>query len=94
MSIPQHLVTTVRLIQCAFPKGIDEVSYLILIKILSEEMSDRNLADCISYCSEKNLSEVMNDVYKARCADYSHQDISKVLHKLEGCGYNEWLEEE
>ena len=43
-TISPHLQSTYKLIQNAFPKGIESPSYLPLLSLLSEEMSDRNLA--------------------------------------------------
>ncbi|MCE2696336.1 MAG: hypothetical protein PX483_04700 [Nostocales cyanobacterium LE14-WE4] len=44
ITISPHLQSTYKLIQNAFPKGIESQSYLPLLALLSEEMSDRNLA--------------------------------------------------
>jgi hypothetical protein len=44
LTIPPHLQSTYKLIQCAFPNGIEAVDYEPLLALLSEDMSDRNLA--------------------------------------------------
>ncbi|MDB9487714.1 hypothetical protein PN492_14355, partial [Dolichospermum circinale CS-537/01] len=60
ITISPHLQSTYKLIQCAFPKGIEPQNYLPLLALLSEEMSDRNLAEVVAYYSGKDYSVVLN----------------------------------
>ena len=53
ITISPHLQSTYKLIQCAFPKGIEPQNYLPLLALLSEEMSDRKLAEVVAYYSGK-----------------------------------------
>ncbi|HEY9802434.1 MAG TPA: hypothetical protein V6D25_18880 [Leptolyngbyaceae cyanobacterium] len=55
---------TYKLIKCALHNGIKAEDYETLLALLSEEMSDRNLAEVIAYYVAKEYSVVLNDVYR------------------------------
>jgi hypothetical protein len=85
---------TYKLIQNAFPKGIESQSYLPLLSLLSEEMSDRNLAEVVAYYSGKDYSVVLNDVYRVQSIDVpTSEAIANLKERLLVCGYKQWLEE-
>ncbi len=93
-TIPFHLQSTYKLIQCAFPKGIDSEAYKPLLALLSEEMSDRNLAEVIAYYSGRDYSVVLNDVYRVQSIDIPKPEaIANLKENLLSCGYQQWLEE-
>jgi hypothetical protein len=95
ITILPHLQSTYKLIQNAFPKGIESQSYLPLLALLSEEMSDRNLAEVIAYYSGKDYSLVLNDIYCVQSTDIpTSEAIANLKEKLLVCGYEQWLEEE
>ncbi|AFY46020.1 Protein of unknown function (DUF3349) [Nostoc sp. PCC 7524] len=90
-----HLQSTYKLIQCAFPNGIEPQAYLPLLSLLSEGMSDRNLAEVVAYCSGKDYSVVLNDVYWLQSIDVLKRDaMANVKERLLVCGYEQWLEKE
>ncbi|MGM3306884.1 DUF3349 domain-containing protein [Anabaena sp. WFMT] len=94
ISISPHLQSTYKLIQSAFPTGIESQSYLPLLALLSEEMSDRNLAEVIAYYSGKDYSVVLNDVYRVQSIDIpTPEAIAHLKERLLMCGYEHWLEE-
>jgi diketogulonate reductase-like aldo/keto reductase len=94
ITISPHLQSTYKLIQNAFPKGIELQSYLPLLALLSEEMSHRNLAEVVAYYSGKDYSVVLNDVYRVQLIDVpTSEAIANLREKLLICGYEEWLEE-
>ncbi|WP_413172391.1 DUF3349 domain-containing protein [Anabaena azotica] len=95
ITISPHLQSTYKLIQCAFPKGIEPQSYLPLLALLSEEMSDRNLAEVVAYYSGKDYSVVLNDVYRVQSIDVpTSEAIDNLKERLLVCGYEQWVEEE
>jgi len=92
---PTHLVSTYQLLQCAFPQGIDEQSYLPLLSILYQQMSDRNLAQVIAEFTEREYHTVLNDVYRiGAAATFSPETTDSVQQKLIGCNYEQWLSKE
>jgi len=94
ITISPHLQSTYKLIQCAFPKGIEPQNYLPLLALLSEEMSDRNLAEVVAYYSGKDYSLVLNDVYRVQSIDVpTSEAIANLKERLFMCGYEQWLEE-
>jgi hypothetical protein len=95
ITISPHLQSTYKLIQCAFPKGIEPQNYLPLLALLSEEMSDRNLAEVVAYYSGQDYSVVLNDVYRVQSIDVpTSEAIANLKKRLLICGYEQWLEEE
>lgn len=93
IAISLHLQSTYELIQCAFPKGIKSEDYEPLLALLSEEMSDRNLAEIIAYYVGKEYSVVLNDVYRVQSIDIPKAEaIENLKNHLFSCGYQQWLE--
>jgi hypothetical protein len=89
--IPGYLLSTYRLVQCTFPSGIHEDEYFPLLSILHMNMSDRALAELITYLGNKTQPEALHDVYVA--ATVSHDDlvIIEIMGRLESCGYEDWV---
>ncbi|GAX37492.1 DUF3349 domain-containing protein [Nodularia sp. NIES-3585] len=89
-----HLQSTYKLIKCAFPSGIEPQAYLPLLALLSEEISDRNLAEVVACYSGKDYSVVLNDVYRVQSIDVpTPEAIANLKERLFMCGYQQWLEE-
>ncbi|CBN56984.1 MULTISPECIES: DUF3349 domain-containing protein [Kamptonema] len=91
VTIAPYLLSTYKLIERAFPDGINQEDYLPLLALLYEQMSDRNLAEVVAYYTEKDYYSVLNDVYSVQSSDVL---ISKVKERLLACGYDDWLQEE
>jgi hypothetical protein len=95
-TIPTHLVSTYQLLQCAFPQGIDEQEYLLLLSVLYEEMSERSLAQVIAEFTKKNYHTVLNDVYRVGTTEIfspTEKILQSIKQKLIHCGYEKWLAE-
>jgi hypothetical protein len=94
-SLPQHLRSTYRLIQAAFPQGIDGDAYLPLLALLSQNLADRNLADILALAFGIDYGRALNDLYRARTtAMPSAAALERVKSRLLACGYADWLSEE
>ncbi|MEH2274487.1 MAG: DUF3349 domain-containing protein [Nostoc sp.] len=94
-TIPAHLTSTYKLIQCAFPQGIDDQKYLPLLSILYKNMSDRSLAQVVAEYTGKNYYFVLNDVYRVgSMTNFSFEVIDLVKQKLMSCDYEKWLADE
>ncbi|GFE68140.1 DUF3349 domain-containing protein [Chroococcus sp. FPU101] len=88
-------VSTYQLLQCAFPKGIEDQEYFPLLSILYEQMSDRSLARVIAEFTEKEYHSVLNDLYQVGSAETFFPVVEEVLdsvkQKLIYCDYEKWL---
>lgn len=94
-TIAPHLKTTYELLQRAFPKGIQSEWYYPLLAILTEEMSDRNLAEVIAYYTQTPYSQVLNDIYEVQSIHVPSQDEIRVVQNcLLKANYQQWLEED
>ncbi|WP_375474020.1 DUF3349 domain-containing protein [uncultured Nostoc sp.] len=94
ITIAPYLLSTYKLIQCAFPNGIETQDYLPLLALLYDEMSDRNLAEVVAYYTTKHYGVVLNDMYRVRTTDVPKASaIDKVKQRLLVCSYEEWLKE-
>jgi hypothetical protein len=93
-TIPVHLASTHKLIECAFSQGINESWYLPLLSILHENLSDRSLSQVIANITGKDYHQVLNDVYGLDSIDaYPPDVINMLIDKLEVCGYTKWISE-
>jgi Protein of unknown function (DUF3349) len=93
-TLPLHLRSTYKLIQSAFPNGIESWAYLPLLALLYKDMSDRNLAEVIAHCTDKDYELVLNDIYRAVSTSKPEPEaITEVKQYLQKFGYTEWLEE-
>lgn len=88
-----QLLSTYQMIKCAFPNGIESSAYLVLLAILYDELSDRNLAEVIAYYTGKDYAVVLNDIYRVQSTDVSGEAIAKIKSRLLSCGYENWLKE-
>ena len=94
-TITPYLQTTQELIQRAFPHGIQSDVYFPLLTILEPELSDRNLASVIAALTDKEYSQVLNDIYQVKShPQLNPQLLQSVQAQLDASGYQDWLEEE
>lgn len=92
--IAPYIKSSYELIKSAFPEGLNIESYFPLLALLEEEMSDRNLAETIAYCTKRDYSEVLNDIYAVKSISIpSAKAVDEVKTRLLACGYEEWLNE-
>ena len=92
--LPDSLKSTVRLVNDAFPEGIPDELYFPVVRVLNEEMSDRNLAMVISYIRGTDESIALNHVYQAAQLSLDDDSIEKALALLNAHGYADWAESE
>ena len=94
-SLPEHLRATCNLLQAAFPQGIAPETYLPLLTLLGEELSDRNLAEVMACAFDIDYEHALNDVYRGRSTDApSAAAVEKVKQALASHGYEKWLREQ
>ncbi len=90
-----ELTSTIKLIQRAFPDGIQEKWYLPLLTILEPELSDRNLASVMANVTDKEYHIVLNDIYKVKSQPIKDITLLESTRSLlDNAGYQQWLEEE
>jgi hypothetical protein len=89
--LPEHLRATCTLLQSAFPKPIDPNAYLPLLALLSQVMSDHNLAEVVADAFNMAYGQVLNDIYRARSIDVpSTEALEKIKQQLLPHGYENW----
>ena len=88
--VPSHLASTAAMLRETFPAGLSKEDYQPLIVVLSEEMSQRNLAEVLSAVFGLNYHRILND--NGRAVDAA--DVERVRRKLVPFGYDQWLKEE
>lgn len=94
--VSSHLSSTLSLLQCAFPDGLEGKVYPSVLVVLGESMSMRNLADVVAAFTGKEWSYVYNDVLRvlSPTGAPTPYDLEEVRKLLLPCGYNEWLRED
>ncbi len=87
------LVSTLTMLSNAFPNGLEESMLLPVIRVLYEEMSDRNIAVVLAHLTGKDESILLNKVYTAAALSSKSESVKKVQDILRDHGYEEWLKE-
>ncbi|WP_157442854.1 hypothetical protein [Deinococcus misasensis] len=94
-SVPDYLVTTVNLLRDA---GIMEASHSVvdaMIYIISEHISDRNLAQVLAYFPDYDYYISLNRVYQIESIPPTDQAVlTEALNRLKIAGLDTWLAEE
>ena len=91
---PISLRSTYHMLANTFSSGVPEEHYFILLKILYEELSARNLALVISEVTKKEYSEVINNIYRLPTIEYKENVRKQTLDRLKIYGYDNWLKEQ
>ena len=78
MNIPDSLKSTLEMLSQAFPDGIGEECYWILIYLLYDHMADENLALVMSNVIDKSFEIIANDIYKVHNLDLDETAIQEV----------------
>ena len=89
-NIPNYLKSTINMIKSAYPSGISDADYPLVIKVLYEEMSDRNIIDVIHIITNIPKHVIQNDIYKIISKEI---DCKDVIDKFRDHGYNSWINE-
>ncbi len=89
-AVPMHLISTFNMLKKAFPNGIDYTSYYPVVSLLYDHMSDRNLADIVSYFVDKDSSDILNDIYSINSIVLDETEKQLVYKVLKTAGYEEW----
>lgn len=92
-NIPNHLKSTISMIEKAFPHGIDEEQYFALLYSIYEYMSDENISIAVSIITGKNVATVTNDIYKAVQTSCHNINLAETQILLEKSGFSEWVKE-
>jgi hypothetical protein len=91
--IPDYLRSTYQLVASAFPAGIDQESYLPLLKVLANYMSQRNLADVVALYTGKDVGIIYNDILGAIDVVLPDNVLQRVRNALEANGLQSWIDE-
>ena len=89
--VPDHLQTTLQLLQRAFPNGIGEGEYSPLLYLLYTHMADENLALVISEYTGREMGVVLNDILLAGSRTNELSDAHDLVRKrLLDAGFDKW----
>ena len=92
--IPDHLLGVYRVLECAFPGGINEEEYWPVLSLLHQDMSFWAIAKVLSVLAGKHYMEVYNDA-----SGYGldppppREKVEKAKQKLNACGFDDWLKQ-
>lgn len=78
----------------AFPNGVCEEEYWIILYLMYDYMSDENLALIMSFFINKPLGIIENDIYRVCQMKFDSNLLEKVKNRLDKCGFEEWKKEE
>ncbi|MEM7244708.1 MAG: hypothetical protein AAF533_05160 [Acidobacteriota bacterium] len=92
--VPAHLESTVAMVRSAYRDGVPETDLPYLTRLLSEELSFRNLADALSILLGGDPALHLNTAYGVASLDIDDEDVIRVRERLRGHGYHAWLTEE
>lgn len=70
----------------AFPNGMNQTEYRMVITLLYEDYSDRNLSDLLSTFTKKSEAEVYNDILGINEYCFENVDLFPMLCKLKEFG--------
>jgi len=93
MDVPIHLKSTYDLIKRSFPDEIKSKYYLPIMNILGEELSDRNLAEVMSFFVDIDPVLILNDVYRSYTEEVDDILKDEIISLFEKNGYQDWLNE-
>jgi hypothetical protein len=85
-----ELQATADMLRAAYPAGIPDVVYRPLLRLLSEGMSFRRVAEVVSSLTGKPYPVVYNDVLAAASTQEDAEDET-VREALRQHGYDKWL---
>ncbi len=93
---PLYLLSTVRLLQSAYPDGIPGDDYLPLIHFLREDgMSNRNVATAIGcYCSQDYKNFLYDVGHVVPNTEISDDELARIEAKLHPFGLDAWRNED
>ncbi len=94
MNIPYFLKSTQEMLFQAFPKGVSEEYYWILIYLLYDYLADENLALVMSSVTGKPIEIISNDIYKVNQVALDNKTIQEVEFQLDLYGFEEWKKNE
>ncbi|GAC1580837.1 MAG: hypothetical protein NVS3B20_11640 [Polyangiales bacterium] len=78
------------MLACAYPNGVGD-DYLAVLALLHDHMSDRNLAEAMSFVTGNAEELVLNDIYAARSTQPpSHDEMMRARKILVRHGYLRW----
>ena len=84
---------TLRFLKCAFPDGLDESEYYMLLYILLQDMTYRAASWLVGVLLSKSYMDIYNDALGVKSRYIPDQNKYMELKKrLDDCGYEEWLD--
>lgn len=94
MQASDFFKSTQKMLFRAFPNGISEECYWVLLYLLYDYMADENLALVMSIFIKKPIGIIENDIYKACQLQFDEKIVQEIKCKLDTQGFEEWKKEE
>jgi len=91
--LPSSLQSTVKMLEQSYPEGFSDATLLPVLRLLYDELSDRNLALVASYVTCLDPSVALNKVYEAAALDLRDPRVQAAAERLKKHGYDAWLAE-
>jgi hypothetical protein len=92
-TVHPSLQSTVDMLRKAFPNGIPPQELLSVLRLLYDNMSDRNLAFVASVLTEQPSEVMLNKVYDAAGLSADDPRVLRMRDHLKQYGYDDWLTE-
>lgn len=94
MRIPEFLKATYTMLMEAFPNGICEENYFVILYLFYDYMSDENLTLLMSFFTDKSLGIIENDIYRVHQMKFDSQLLDAIKSRLDKYGFEEWKKTE
>ncbi len=95
-ALPDHLLSSERLLRRAFPEGIDEATYWAILGHIYPHMADGNIVALMAHLTGRDDALVMNEVYMVGSGAHPQDEraFREASHRLHQAGFDEWVKEE
>ena len=91
--IPHSLQSTVNMLKQSYPEGFADETLLPVLRLLYDELSDRNLALVASHVACLEPPVALNKVYEAAALNVRDPRVQVAAERLKKHGYDAWLAE-
>ena len=88
--VPEHLKSTLVMIQTAFPNGVNREQYFSLLYLLYDYMCDENLAIVMSYITGENIATITNDIWGVNQGTIDSDCLLDTKNRLHKSGFVSW----
>ncbi len=93
--VPDYLMPYIKMLRCAYPKGLSENEYFPLLGALGQIMNHRGTANVVSAFVGREYGIVFNDVLASQSSRIPDpQAVASVVERLKPCGFELLISDE